>query len=199
MKTLRIGLTSLSFMLGLCITTQAQETTTVRKVRFGIGIAITESYESVSWYEVNPVSIFVPIDLLERFRIEPEIGIIRISEDETERYKRNSKGLSIGIGIFPMINRENVNIYYGMRMGLIRTYWSTYYGGELMDDRPQNGYFIAPAVGGQLFLTNSFALGGEAQFRYISLSGEGTSSMSKVELSTLERSTRALFFIRFFF
>jgi len=199
MKTLRIGMTSVAMLLVLCAIAQAQETTPAKRTRVGIGIAITESIESVSWYDTTPVSIFVPIDLSARFRIEPEIGFMRSSEDEAERYKRSRKGFYVGVGIFPMTGRENVNLYYGVRLGFVRTYWSYYYGLELTDDRPQRGFFFAPAVGGELFLSSSFALGGEAQFRYISISGEGTDSGYKIELSTLERSTRALFFIRFFF
>jgi len=187
----------------------SQEST---QTHFGIGVTTAGIKDLFLFVEgrgdIAP-TIFVPISISSNFRIEPAIGFIQLSSDRDRepeyRSKSTSKSFHIGIGFFPVIPKEKYSLYYGTRLGFIKTSSSSEYSyswGSHDSEESTSGFFVAPAIGGEYFLSDHFSLGGEAQVRYTSLSGEETETNNEREvtdLSSSSTSTRALIFIRFYF
>ncbi|UCH63691.1 MAG: hypothetical protein JSU77_04385 [Fidelibacterota bacterium] len=189
---------SLGLIVLLPVLLNAQEPLYLRETRVGVGVTISDIKELMQILEgggILPI-IFVPINVSPTLRIEPGIGYYQSSTEDPD-YESSSKGLSLGIGIFPMTLRGGMNLYYGARLGRISTtssYKYDYNGGET-DEESGTGLFIAPTFGGEYFLSSSFTLGGEAQLRYVSL----TEKDDDEERTTSSISTRGLLFIRFYF
>ena len=177
-----------------------QEPPPQKKTQVGIGVSITDIKDLFQYIEgAGPpaTEIFIPINISPTLRIEPEIGFFQ-SSSENENFKSSSKSFSFGLGIFRMNLKDGINLYYGARLGLTRTSSSFEYSynGSATDEQSVEGFFIAPTVGGEYFLNNSFTLGGEAQLRYASSSGKDEDDE---EMTTSTTATRALLFIRFYF
>ncbi len=139
--------------------------------------------------------IFIPLNLSPRFRLEPGIGYFKSTID-MDYYEISSKGFSFGLGIFPMSRKGDVIIYNGVRLGITRTTSKEKFEGSDSEEDSEEGFFIAPTVGGEYVINERFTLGGEAQIRYASYKqyrGEYS------EWTTTSVITRSLLFIRFYF
>ena len=146
------------------------------------------------------------------FRIEPEIGFFRSSSEIEQNGDNGSydskstlKSFHVGVGIFPMVSQEKSKLYYGARLGIIRnsssresSYSYEGYSDSDEDSNKASGFYVAPTIGGEYFLSNHFSLGGEAQLRYSTFSEEGDDN-NNAELSASSTATKALIFIRFYF
>ncbi|MHA2032646.1 MAG: hypothetical protein ACW99Q_25020 [Candidatus Kariarchaeaceae archaeon] len=83
-------------------------------------------------------SIYFPINISDRFRIEPEIGVLSSGSDVL---------YSLGLGVFGLSGTNDISWYYGMRIGT----WNAHF------------IKIAPTLGGEYYLSRRFSLGAEAQ------------------------------------
>lgn len=147
--------------------------------RVGIGISIGKEimFEEGTFTLLDFPSFYVTFILSSHFRVEPEIGYYRYSSSWSDPYSegKSSYGiLSVGCGLFYTIRKEKVDIYYGARLGFIRT--SSYYksswnewNGTTETDRSRVDFYIGPALGGEYFFTKHLSLGGEIQLNYISI------------------------------
>ncbi|MCH8013168.1 MAG: outer membrane beta-barrel protein [Candidatus Marinimicrobia bacterium] len=197
MKTLRIMITISATILVTLGNVFTQEVTAEKKTQVGVAVAITDIKEVFQYIDeaISAPEIFITINVSPKLRLEPGIAFFQSSSGNGD-FKSSSKSFSIGLGIFPMTLKDGINLYYGARLGLIRTSSEYSFNGSDSEEMSAGGFFIAPTVGGEYFLNSSFTLGGEAQLRYASftkedgIDEEGTSSTT---------STRALLFLRFYF
>lgn len=139
---------------------------------------------------LSPANIYVPITF-KKFRIEPEIGFIRQSSS-TLVQDVSITTIHFGTGLFRLKNiYEDTNLYYGIRMGLIRKYSNATIGSNDYSDTVTN-YFAGPALGAEYLLGEHFSIGGETQLLYISVDIGENSDASLTQ-------TRATFFLRAYF
>jgi len=169
----------------------------------GIGIAIIDLEKL---FEMNAsgavgtyATITVPIITSPSFRIEPEVGYFRASQEVTisgTTYEESESSWRIGVGIFPQKMYEDFTLYYGGRVGYI-SQKKTSEGGGSEDEETTTGFFIAPAIGGEHNFSDHFSIGAEAQVVYASLTNEEDDRDYDVDLSLFD--TRGLIFFRFYF
>lgn len=134
---------------------------------FGIGLH-AEQYKISdalsNYYSAYTSTVLFPLNLTQHFRLEPEIGLLWMNDDEENE---TSLGISSGLGIFGMFQREKLNFYAGGRIMFDKSKIGGYYNynGESI---PLKYYSIkvGPAFGFEYFLSNNFSLGGEIGTRY---------------------------------
>ncbi len=174
---------------------------------WGIGVAIIDmqqifEYGSSDGNAYNS-SIVVPIILSEGFRLEPEVGFYRgksTQELSGDKIENTATQYRFGVGIFPQSILESSTLYYGARVGYLSLNLredETFGGTTTTDEATASGFFVAPAVGGEYYFSNSFCVGAEAQVLYASLSTDIKDSSVEIKDSLI--STRGLVFVRFFF
>ena len=174
---------------------------------WGIGVSIVDIQQifEFSTTEGNAYnsSIVVPFIVSPTFRLEPEFGLYRgknTVELNDNKGEYTSTQWRVGIGIFPQSTLKSSTLYYGARVGYltftneeketVAGYTETY-------KVTSSGFFIAPALGGEYFFSNSFCIGAEAQIFYASISTDITDS--ELDISDSMISTRGLVFVRFYF
>lgn len=168
---------------------QAQD----RKSLIGIGISmgkeIISSNGSVLTLFDFP-SIYVPIIISSKFRLEPGIGFYRYSGSGTN-WEESTTILSLSFGIFAVTRKDKVDIYYGVRNGLICTWdYDRYdWNGVERYERSKTDYYVGPAMGGEYFFSKHFSLGGEVQLNYVFIGqwdgGDGGGTEGGIRTKTL--------------
>ncbi|MCK4447446.1 MAG: outer membrane beta-barrel protein [Candidatus Marinimicrobia bacterium] len=185
------------FMFLIWNNAYTQESTQQKQVQFGLGIGISDIQKDIapvfSNIRIAPTvpNVFLPINISPKLRVEPEIGYIQTSNERTN-YESSSKIFSIGLGIFPMTLKCAINIYYGARIGFIHATSQETLNGESYEGSG-NGFYVAPTIGGEYYLSNSLTFGGESQLRYVSYKEKDKESTSTF------MGTRTIFFIRVYF
>ena len=187
-----------------------------RSRRVGIGAALGDVSDVLLQLEVGAVIapvILIPVQVTEGFRLEPEIGVFRSSVKEIASGASDDEasvnavtGVEIGVGVFPQTLQEDFRLYYGVRFGYARIVQED----PLFRDTRTltlDGFFVAPAVGGEYLFSDRFSLGAEVQLRHTSVKGEnvvegltlrdGSPASDRIERST--SATRVLFVSRFYF
>lgn len=184
--------------------------------RVGIGAALGNVYDVLVQTEVDAVTapvIFIPVQVTDGFRLEPEIGVFHSSVKEVpsgagddEASVNSVTGVEIGVGVFPQTQQQDFRLYYGVRIGYARIVQEDPLFGDTRT-LTLNGFFVAPAVGGEYLLSDRFSLGAEVQLRHTSVGGEnvvagltrrdGSPVSDRIERST--SATRVLFVSRFYF
>ena len=189
--------------------------------RFGVGVGIGDVHNIFATSAVVTTedavaapAILFPIQITDWLRIEPEIAAFRHRHEEPINY--TVSGVELGLGIFPQIVRENLRIYYGARLGVLRgkerqTDTTPTRMGDITATNTQtrHGFYLAPAVGGEYLFSNRFGLGAEVQYRHTSVKGDAVSSLTggppSLSGSETERfdtsvsGTRVMLVTRFYF
>lgn len=194
-KTIFILLFVLTFFAA-SILLQGQE----KRSRIGIGISmgkeITSSNGSVLTLFDFP-SIYVPIIISSKFRLEPGIGFYRYSDSGTD-WEESTTILSLSFGIFVVTRKDKVDIYYGVRNGLICIWdYDRYdWNGTERYERSKTDYYFGPAMGGEYFFSKHFSLGGEVQLNYVFIGqwdgGDGGGTEGGIR-------TKTFIFVRWYF
>jgi hypothetical protein len=174
---------------------------------WGVGVAIIDMQQLFEYGSSEATayntSIVIPIILSEGFRLEPEVGFFRgknTQELTGDKIEGTATQYRFGVGIFPQSTLESSTLYYGARVGYLSLNLredETLGGTTTTDERTASGFFVAPAVGGEYYFSNSFCVGAEAQVLYASLSTDIKDSSLDIKDSLI--STRGLVFVRFFF
>jgi hypothetical protein len=151
--------------------------------RVGLGVAISDVGSLIAAGSGNsPPSgfaptIFVPITVTPWFRLEPEVGIYRSSFTETYSNGGPTTPFSVtvttstvhvGTGAFGVTSRERFTLYYGARVGYLRDSRTESATSHASDRITIPGFFFAPAIGGEYFLSDHVSLGAEVQVRFSS-------------------------------
>ena len=140
--------------------TYGQEST---QSQIGLGVTITsvrDLFRLVEGGDIAP-TVYAPIRVSARFRLELQIGFIQTSrkEDVPASTESTSKSFNIGVGIFPAIPGEEYGIYYGARLGFVQFASSVTFSGFSREES-LSGFFVAPVIGREFFLSDHFSLGG---------------------------------------
>ncbi|GAB4375424.1 MAG: hypothetical protein Kow0042_20820 [Calditrichia bacterium] len=193
-------------MLLIAAGIQAQTGTNDALAKFGFGITLnnmSELFNYLSYNEAPAPGFTVPINISPKFRLEPEIGWANFSarrEDGGFRNERSGHTFQLGIGVFPMVKKNKVVIYYGGRVGYISA--TT----EMEDIKPYDtfkydeslsGFYLAPATGGEYYFSPHLSAGGEIQLKYTSLSGDAKNE-TKEDLKSSNFFLRGIVVVRFY-
>ena len=145
----------------------------------------------VSIHSGDP-TIYVPIDIGEKFRIEP---LLRYQSRKSEQllsapsssYKltgtAKTTSLAIGSGFFGVAAlADSATVYYGARIAYLTNKLDVSYsvsgvGGPPPDPSPTkeklDGFLLAPTLGLKYRFSDHFAVAGEAALEYSKVDGDG--------------------------
>lgn len=170
---------SLLVLLVLAATARAQDGGN----RVGIGVSLIQGaliadLEELQFGATFLSNIYVPIIVGRSFKLEPEIGFLRFSEDG-EFAEETITQWRFGIGAFYYMRAaESLRAYVGPRLGLQLTSMTDENGGKYEFD--ETDLLIGIALGGEYFFSDNFSLGGEIQLNYTSF-GEPSYKIDGVE------------------
>jgi Outer membrane protein beta-barrel domain len=184
--------------------------------RVGLGVSVSDVGElvvvggtgSTSPSVITP-TILVPINVTSRFRVEPQVGFYWNSAvnttsvgTQTQTETRTSSVLHVGSGVFGLTSTERFTVYYGGRVAYLRVTQSDVTGSSpnAYTYPTAPGYFVAPVVGGEYFLSDHLSLGGEVQVRYTSSTFDANAN-NRVQsnITSKTASTHGAFVLRFYF
>ncbi len=171
----KLLIVTLLFFLIVSTNVYSQSTTNNYQTRIGLGITYTYYKESFI-YIINEgiliPTIFIPIKVSPKFRIEPEIGFYRISDHYSDKYsnhKTTEKIFQIGVGLCPVVTKNSFDFYFGSRIGYLYISLSDEYISNAYLDKDKGsakGFYISPVLGGEYYFSKHFSLGGEVQVKY---------------------------------
>jgi hypothetical protein len=155
------------FSIFMYTDTRAQsETDNTRMPVFGIGLHVEQFkvLELVGDYAIFTTKVLLPLNLSQHFRIEPEVGFLWMNNKDDEL---KDLGISSGLGIFGMFQRDKVNFYAGGRVGYNA---GSSEGNYMINDETVTQKFITirvgPTIGFEYFFSRNFSFGGEAGVSY---------------------------------
>src|SRR5229473_1026290 len=147
--------------------------------RVGLGVSISDAGElnvvggpTTATSVITP-TILVPIHLSSRFRVEPEVGYFQNSYTSTSgvvSQTTTDTSARFGAGAFLLTSAQRFTLSYGVRAAYLRN--SQSFAGASSSANSSTtvpGFLVAPAIGGEYFLSDRLSLGGEVQLRFTSL------------------------------
>ena len=176
-------------------------------VKVGIGISINPLAQTSPLVSAavlgGLISFYVPINIGDKFKIEPELGYWRVKQkasgdginaEQTLTQWRLAAGL---LYMFPQ--KASLTPYIGPRVGIVKSSRTQKF--DTSEDKvSQTDFFLGLALGGEYYFSSHFTLGGEFQFNYISIGEPDVEGVpSTVEFDTDFFSTNGLVFIRWYF
>lgn len=121
-------------------------------------------------------AIMVPVDIDERFRIEPTVAY-RSSDGPRQpesSYRPSDKYASVGVGIFKLEKGVgSLDIFYGARLSYSKSEYDYYSGfpeasaSSVTTER----YGLAPTLGVEYYVADTLSLGGEVFVAYYEAHG----------------------------
>ncbi len=153
----------------------------------------------------NTLKIYLPITT-DQYLIEPSILIYSNNGKEIEDSSIDSDDFDViefDIGLFKkQLAFENTYIYYGARIGYIKTESKSTFGSSTYESK-EDGYTIAPTFGSEYVLSNNFSVGIELSIKYDGTDGKRTSesqfSSTSIDLEETEYKTQAGIIARYRF
>ncbi len=193
----------------------AQQLTT--RVGFGVSLnpvaLVNLSSASALFLPVGLTDIYIPIQIGNNFRLEPDAGYLSMSTETkypqttySPAYSSNSSNsmTRIGLGAFYVMPVDtSFRSYVGPRFGLLFTSSesSSTYPGSTNTSSDETDFYLGLAAGGEYMLSTHFSVGCEVQFNYVNL-GEPSVSPAQPTSSTQSGhmvTNNALMFLRWYF
>jgi hypothetical protein len=177
---------SLVAVLALATTANAQES----GVKVGIGVSLSPLSSVFVTEEIGVTTVpggtfafYVPINIGENFKVEPELGFFRYKESYGDNEATVTQWrLAMGL-LYVLRERES-----------LRPYVSTSEKFNDADDS-QTDFFVGLALGAEYYFSSHFTLGGEFQLNYVNIgSPEDVDDLSRNLFSS-----NGLIFIRWYF
>ena len=138
----------------------------------GFGLHIEQFKWSDMEMGVVPANkIVVTVNTSQNFRIEPEIGYNSMKDKNSDL---SDKSIHLGCSLFLMGQRNNTNIYGGLKFG------NTTHKDETEDwqgekkDKTLKIFSIGPAIGCEYLFGAHFSLGGDISLKYTSCKEQDT-------------------------
>lgn len=189
-------------LASLCLAPAAAFADVAPLPMIGIGVSVPSSGTPGG-------AIYVPINLMPQFRLEPTIGLgtgttAKTSDNKTVTDKLSA--VSIGIGAFYMMHPdEKMAFYAGARLGAVMNSSSNSDGTKTTEYK-HTDMVAALTAGGEHFLAPKFSLGAEVNIGYVSV-GDTTTTITPPPEKALPVITKAesamstfgSFFARFYF
>jgi hypothetical protein len=209
MKTKTMAAMSLLLVLGIAWPARAddgEKSDEEKKPKFGVGVSFSP-FRGIFVERFRPLDladIRVPIFIGSHVKLEPEIGILRMTETvsggdflfDPRVRKETFTQLRLALGgYYRHSATEKLEIYVGPRVGIIRSTESIRRDDD-EDSETLKDLLLGAALGGEYFFSNHFSLGGEVQFNYLSFD-ETEDPFSRTEASLL--TTNASVLLRFYF
>lgn len=188
------------------LTNRVKETKLTKKEKennsiIGIGVIFHNLWQDLFYDRYIP-TVFIPINVNKKFKIEPEFGYYK-DTDKNENWERTDTRLRIGIGLFGKNTKVKTTLYYGIRLGYISSKnihkTKSYFGNNSSKENKTTRFFFGPAVGGEYFFGSRFSLGGEAGFRYTSINTEEGDDYYGYDNNGNITGTEVNIFLRFYF
>jgi len=171
------------------------------KAQFGIGLSFGREPLIVEGIKLIPErpTFYLPINLSQHFRIEPELGIYcyRLSDYET---KYIYDILSYGFGVFGLDHKDQFEVSYGVRLLWLYFEQNVKYRMHRAHIANRTDFVFGPAIGGVYNFSKHFSLGGEIQFNYTKVGKWDPKGYKEYDV-TLRSSLQnvSLVFIRWYF
>ncbi len=175
--------------------------------RVGLGVSISDAGElnvvggpTAATSVITP-TILVPINLSSRFRVEPEVGYFQNSYTSTSgvvSQTTTDTSARFGAGAFLLTSAQRFTLSYGVRAAYLRN--SQSFAGASSSANSSTtvpGFLVAPAIGGEYFLSDRLSLGGEVQLRFTSLKATTAATFPATSTATTT-STHGAFVLRFY-
>ena len=181
---------SMAIITAFCIALLAPSTASAQDSEqpfVGLGVRIQDPFSTQIANSIGTgtsLNVFVPINVLSNFRLEPDIGFGRTSQTEEAfdndgdlvlRTDEIASVFRLGVGGFYMLSPgERTNIYFGGRLGFLR------FNGEERRDLvnvsdgeervyvKRNDLVLTVASGGEAYITPYLSIGGEFALDIIS-------------------------------
>lgn len=160
-----------AFCCLLAVPCSAQESSAI-----GLGIAfnpVSPFANATAFLPVGLLNIYVPLRLNAWLRIEPEIGLLSVSDETDEEPHDPARYyLRLGTGIVHTWKADPATLLYtGARGGvLLYTAWAGYDHLQGHAVVSQTSVYAGACVGAEYYLSPHFSLGAEAQINYIAVS-----------------------------
>jgi hypothetical protein len=176
-----------------------------KPTRIGVGVTIGKElgYFDEGELFTLPIgfsNIYVPIIMQSKFRLEPELGLFRYSYSSENgfEYSTSYSSWRFGLGIFPLVPKGKVNLYYGARFGIILSSETEESDGD-KEDYSKTDWYIGPSVGAEYFFTDHLSLGGEAQINFIFLGRWENGDADDIDRSESVITNRVLVVLRWYY
>jgi hypothetical protein len=159
--------------------------------KFGIGIkANVINLIDLVDNNISPARLLLIVTPIPNFRLEPEFGILSISDEKDNKIK----GLQFGLGIYPMYQKDRTNIFGGLNINSL-TFNSTVksqFSPQSVETKV-NRFAFGLKIGGEYFLGNQFSFGGEVGISSV----KTKTNQESTELNTVL--TESSLAVRFYF
>ena len=117
------------------------------------------------------------------------------NEDWPTDFDYSNKWQTISLGVFKIMNSEDVRAYYGARIG--KSWYNYEHSDDDIDDTELDNVLFAPTFGAEYFIGNNFSFGGEVRYKILSF--EDTETNSQYDLKQETTSIEPKFLVRFYF
>lgn len=203
-------------ILLICFAVSFQVAAQTDDTRIGLGVSLGKEVlasELLTITMLDNPSVYMPIVINGKFRIEPEFSLMTYSgSNEEYDVESHYKILVLGMGLFPQTRVGSVDIYYGIRLGIISTayhekyqdwdyVWDPVYQdyreitSTVENDESKMDFFVGPAIGGEYFFSEHFSLGGEIQANFVFLGQYDDDSETSESMFKM----KPLVFVRWYF
>lgn len=191
MKT-TLRLAALGFALSLTSPAVAQQS----EPRGGIGIALSNLDTGSLFTGGFPAAhVYVPFVISPGMRIEPELGVLKLEDDQDPSQDVSVYTLGVGL-LFTRRVGEDLLAYVGPRLAVSRVSQPVDDPfGPASVDAVGTDLRIAGAIGGEYFFSPRFSLGGEAQLAFTSVGDRDVSGVGTIRGGS-SIATHALVFFR---
>jgi len=165
-RTLRLA-TILTLWVGVASPATATESTSPT-IGVGAGVNLGNAFSGGS-LSASPVSVYIPINLGESFRVEPSLGYWYVTRGSTVSAPDGllSKGgytVEAAVGLFFLVHPSPpFTVYLGPRLGMafVGHDYSSSDGTNITSVSQYSGY-VNPTLGLEWFVSRHFSVGGEA-------------------------------------
>ncbi len=174
-----------------------EETRSWKDIRVGIGIQVPYYWSDI-YYFGEQIPLYFPIQLGDRFMIEPALFFYK-DKDKNPDYTYVYEVVKLEIGLFGVLERARTHFYGGIRLTRNHRKSVRTYEDPLHDDKFQYWEtLLTPTFGGEYFFSEIFSLGGELGVKYL-LDSKTEDDDDWYTTHEEDQSTVTKVFMRFYF
>ncbi len=158
-----------NLLAGITVTILSSTQSIANETSYGIGAAVNDDLKI--YFPIKTGSIL----------IEPSLVYLKSKNESTDPFSFTSddESIQIGIGVFSTDSLlEKTNIYYGARVGYIKTDITRTFSSPSISTDKSDGYFISPTIGAEYYLTSNLSLGLDVSISYTKTEGDSTRNLS---------------------